>query len=306
MRSVFLSIFLGFIAAVAWSDTEQIKPGSMPAVFDTNKIKGLSGDLFTFDVDGTLSDGPRQSKDTPFDYSLLLSNDYIKKEFLTSVMECSSCENSVFKWPSKELTIRILPEPGGTKIREIWKITQQLRKTLDAAGFSTHPAVNAKEADVIILIGSHKYLKEVVGFTNDPSAVEYYSSPLSEQYQSTENWGFNGQVYTGESCFLSLAQRRTKGQVFIFLHPGDKDRCLPGYFIRAAGLGATHGYLPSVTNDKMGYSSPTLVDFLFLDILYSPDFPLTEGRANRAGFVSTYFESESFEVRMRDRTARQN
>jgi hypothetical protein len=306
MRSIFLGILLGFIAAMAWSDTGQIKPGSMPEVFDTNKIKGLSGDLFTFDVDGTISDGPRQTKDAPVDYSLLLSDEYIKKEFLTSVMGCSSCENSVFKWPNKELTIRILPEPGGTKIREIWKISQQFRKTLDAAGFSTPPAASAKEADVIILIGSHKYLKEVVGFTNDPSAIEYYSRPISEQYESTENWGFDGQLYTGESCFLSLAQRKNIGQIFILLHPGDMDKCLPGYIFRATGLGTTSGYLPSLTNDEMEYSSPTLLDFLFLDILYSPDFPLTEGRANIAEFVSAYFDSESFEDRMKNRTARQN
>lgn len=253
-----------------------------PSIFFDQDLLAKNRDKFTLSPDGKLISGPVRRAGDAIDYSEVVRLDVLEDAFVFSVNACREgvrhCEASPFKFRERTIQLKILVEPPSPDPDSVSEMAVVLRNTLHTGGFKLEEAVNPRDANIVIFMGEIDYLKKASDWTGDKYVDDFwhrYESAMASTRPIDQL-----DVYDRlqrESCYVSTVDRKDKQTVYIFLRKQDVNVCLPRSIFAALGLNETATVVASVTDIHGGYKAATYADRVFLNTLYSDDFPLDGG-----------------------------
>lgn len=273
-------VFAVFVANILSTSTAMFADINLENPIIDQYAVARQAEHFQFSEDGDLVGGPIRAMSEPIDYSSLIKEIYLRRSFEQSVLRCFEgilyCDDGgAFRWPSKSQSLKVFEERGTMAREDFDALSETLRIGLAATGISVSAEANVNNANLVLEIGSLPYLEremkdqsdryglnalaEIGAIVSDMSIAEFL------KYLALPEKPF---------CYTSTKDRRSKGQVRIYLNKPGLESCLPNALMIFVGLNATGFDLPSVTDRRLGYKASTLGDILFARLLYHEEFPV--------------------------------
>ncbi|UWQ10171.1 hypothetical protein K3X41_09530 [Aliiroseovarius crassostreae] len=234
---------------------------------------------FQFSEEGELIGGPIRAVGEPIDYSSLITQGYLRSAFVFSLLTCFEelqyCDEGVFRWPSKSQSMKVFEERGTMTHEDYETLSKTLRYSLAAIGIGIAAEADVNKASLVVHIGRFPYLRKTLRDKSDKFGLQAlddigaYDSDMSVP-ELLKYLIFEEQPF----CYTSTKERKTKGQVTIYLNKEGLETCFANALMAYAGLNPSGFDLPSVSDMRLKYKASTLGDVLFARLLYHEDFPV--------------------------------
>ncbi|WP_299859120.1 hypothetical protein [uncultured Roseobacter sp.] len=246
-----------------------------PVFMDFQNAKMIQ--LFEFSGSGQVVDGPRAARGEPIDVSHLYRKDVLGGIFMRSVLSCLEgiryCDAIPRRWPTKDLSIKVVAEKGTFGIDEANTISDALYFTLGQLGFAVPSERNVEAAHIVIYAGSFEYLSQKTKQLSDDYGFDYYSEWKTEHDGQFSRDDYYEVSRPSGACYVSTKDFVSAEQIAIFLRPADLTKCLPISLMEVAGFGIVRGGYPTLIDEEASYKAATFADRLFAAMLYHPNFP---------------------------------
>ncbi|MDW3183934.1 hypothetical protein [Roseobacter sp.] len=251
--------------------------------------------LFEFSRNGQIIDGPRAARGEPIDVSYLYRKDVLGAIFTRSVLSCLEgiryCDAIPRRWPTKDLSIKVVAEKGTFGIDEANTISDALYFTLGQLGFAVPSEPNIEKAHIVIYAGSFEYLLQKTKQLSDNYGVDYYREWKTERDGRFSRDDYYEVSRPAGACYVSTKDFVSAEQIVIFLRPADLTKCLPISLMEIAGFGIVRGGYPTLIDDETSYKAATFADRLFAAMLYHSKFPDEPNEQALLSFWATEVDS---------------
>ena len=274
------SLILGFFASASLADISK-NDGTV-----SDYAVELQADLFSFDDQGILIDGPRRSPSDPIDHSSLLNEVYMRFGFEASLFECDeyfdACPRSARRY--KEKTISVMPvhvKPSLNSVavsdRDMENISAAMINSVNAIGITTKPASDIDHADLIFMIGSTTNMRPIFINLSDEIGLKEIKRWKNETGGRSILSILGVTKNDPPFCYVSEKAWKSAGKITIYVNINGIEDCLEKALLAAIGLKSTALDIPSITDryrkDKK-YKTATFADILYARLLYHQDFPV--------------------------------
>ncbi len=237
-------------------------------VFSKERVESYGYKRFSIDASGNIRNGFRVSRGEPVDYSPLLSDAALAKDFVKTVLGCQNCQFAPFYWPDAKLTYHFVATKEAQTPFLFFKSGEEIYDVFSEGGMEASSEKQLESANVIVFVGDSDFLLRKARVIADQKVIRQYSSGRSDQVQGHSSSDFIAQLFRGTNCAVSLNRRETEGRAYIFTPPEDLEACLSKQLLLVAGLHPFRGVVPSALNLDLGYTEATLADVVFLRAYY--------------------------------------
>ena len=290
VSGVTVTLVCSFLAQVAHAQLSLESP-----ILDPYAIK-LQSNEFKFDENGKLSSGLVRSLEDPVDYSSLLSASYLKSGFDLSVFQCSNgigeCRTEARRFPSTQLSFGLLIEENSLADDDFESISFSGKETLAATGFAVMPIHETLEADIVLTVGSNRFLSRKLATISGQPRNEILKQIEDSEFEGPLDMIFSGSINKGSFCYVSEEKWERAQQIYVYSNQEGLAECLPQAMFNAIGLGPTWLDIPSATDISKDYSVATFADALFVRVLYHPNFPISASLNEANDFWQQVSKSE--------------
>lgn len=284
-----LSVIFFLFPKLSYGDNITFDP-----IYMDRSDRRLEG-LFEISADGTILDGPRTAQHEPVDISYLWKKEILGFLFAQSVLTCVEgiryCDPLPRRWPTKELSIKVVTERDAIDVEEIGVLVDALSVTLESFGFSTPSTPDIEKARIILYAGSFEYLLHKTEQLSDDYGVQFYQEWKTERGGRFARDDYYEISKPRGTCYVSTKDFAGSGQISIFLQPSDLKKCLPISLMEVAGFSPLAEGYPTLASKDTRYKAATFADRLFAAMLYHPDFPEQPSEASLIAFWQQYIDA---------------
>ena len=190
-----MGIFCAFLAGHAKAEKQAVN--LFGSAFDMNFIEE-ERDRITFSDDGFLVLAPRRWSSDGYDFSSVLSLDYLRQAFEDSVYSCVEgvqyCEHLPHTHRDRPNKIKIFTSANYLKGNDFLSIEDALYRTLTAVEVDFSFESNPNEATIVFHIGDVNYIRNSMQKNGDYHGLNYLSGELKYSAQPLDLRGL---------CYLS-------------------------------------------------------------------------------------------------------
>ncbi|MBY6068051.1 hypothetical protein KUW17_14950 [Leisingera aquaemixtae] len=297
--AIALSLFLSSVGLVAAQEESDQAPVNVHSeVFSKERVESYGYKRFSIDASGYIRNGFRVSRGEPIDYSPLLSDATLAKDFVRSVLGCENCEFPPFYWPEAMLTYHFVVTKEAKTPLFFFKSGEEVYDVFSEAGIKASPERQRDKANLVVFVGDSDFLLRKAREIADQQVIRLYSSGRTDQAPVHSNEAFIAQLFSGTSCTVSLIKREAEGRAYIFTPYEDLEACLSKQLLLVAGLYPFKGNVPSALNLDLNYSEATLADIIFLRAYYYIRKTLNVADEDLQAASEWVFGAADFEKRM--------
>ena len=226
-------------------------------------------DRINFSEDGFLISAPRRWSSDGYDFSSVLSLEYLRRAFEDSVYNCLKgihyCKHLTHTHRDKPNKIKIFTSANYLNDDDISKIDFAMYRTLIAVGVDFSYEPNPKEATIVFHTGDLKYIRYSMRKNGDDYGLYHLSAKMKNSKHSLDGHGY---------CYLSHKGYRD-GQLRLYFNKKALDTCFPREVMGLIGFSATGVPFPSLLSLSTPYQGATFADVFFVRLLKHPNFPRT-------------------------------
>ncbi|KIC20884.1 hypothetical protein [Leisingera sp. ANG-Vp] len=243
-------------------------PNVRAEIFSPERVRTYGKEQYSIGPDGSLLGGYKASRKQPVDYSALLSNETLIRDFLKSVQGCIECGSIPFSWPDTGLTFHVHTAAEAKTPHLIFKGGEELYDVFSEALIDSTPEKRQDMANMVVFAGDAEFLARKAQQAGAANAAAFFSNGKRATARPGSTEDLLDRLFSGTNCTVSLKDRASKGRSYVFTTLEDLDACLSRQFLLVAGLLPFEGDTPSALNLNFNYTKATLADVAFLRIHY--------------------------------------
>ncbi|WP_264212176.1 hypothetical protein [Leisingera thetidis] len=291
-------IFLSEGKVVALEVSDQASVNIHSELFSRERVASYGYKRFSIDDSGNIEGGYRRAREEPVDYSPLLSDVALAKDFVKAVLGCEICEFSPFYWPEAKLTFHVVVTEEAKTPFLIFKSGEEFYDVFSEAGIDSDPEEKIERANLVMFVGDRDFLLRKAREIADPKVTRLYLARRMDEQESSVSKDYYAQLFSDTNCTVSLKGRKTEGRAYIFTPYEDLDACLSKQLLLVAGLHPFKGVVPSALNVDFNYNKATLADIFFLRVYYYIRRSMNVADEDLQAVSEWIFELADFEKRM--------
>lgn len=283
-------LFLGQLGGCLICASAAVAEFSLESPILDNYALSTQKSLFAFADSGEITEGPVRAPDQPIDFSSIIKEAYLKGGFFDSITGCfpkiDYCGFEARRFSSQQISIDTILDSSSSDSENNTDIVAVAQSTIGDLGFEINAAQAGQSARITIIHGGMDFLRNQAESRADNLAIQALDHWLEENSSRSLLQRLIPQ--NGEKPFCYVSSRTWSREETIEIYVGDDGvlKCLPQSYYTAIGLYPTLFETPSLGNLSMKYTVPTFADRLYVDILYSEDFPINHGLEEMQKFWS--------------------
>lgn len=267
-------------------------------VFSKERVESYGYKRFSIDASGNIRNGFRMSRGEPVDYSPLLNDEALAKDFVKTVLGCQNCQFAPFYWPEAILTYHFVVTEEAKTPFFFFKSGEEVYDVFSEGGLKAAPERQREKANLVVFVGDGEFLLRKAREIADQQVIRQYSSGRSDQAPGHSSEASIAQLFAGTNCAVSLNRRETEGRAYIFTPYEELEACLSKQLLLVAGLYPFSGEVPSALNLDLNYAEATLADVVFLRAYYYIRNSLNVADQDLQAASEWVFGAADFEKRM--------